>query len=120
MIAVPNNGISGAAGDYCGIVGENRECQDMQENSLFLNKLNDISKQPSKIKLYSIIGQGCQTSQGNGDGVVLAESAKLKNAKLFYVNGTCGGLFGENLHTAILDIEKYPETYELISGVLKE
>ena len=120
MIATPNKGISGAAGDYCGIIGESRECQVMQENSLFMNKLNDISKQPSKIKLYSIIGQGCQIKLGNGDGVVLAENAKLKDAKLFYVNGTCGGLFGENLHTAILDIEKYPETYGIISGILKE
>ncbi|MBI2658872.1 alpha/beta hydrolase [Candidatus Woesearchaeota archaeon] len=120
MIAVPNKGISGAASEYCGIIGENRECIDMQENSLFMNKLNDISKQPSKIKIYSIIGQGCQTSLGNGDGVVLAESAKFKDAKLFYVNGTCGGLFGESLHTEILNIEKYPETYGIISGILKE
>ena len=120
MIAVPNNGISGAASDYCGIIGESRECQDMQENSLFINKLNDPLKQPANSKLYSIIGQGCQMSQDNGDGVVLAESAKLKDAKVFYVNGTCGGLFGENLHTEILNIEKYPEAYGIIKGILKE
>ncbi len=120
MIATPNKGISGAAGDYCGFVGENRECQDMQENSLFINKLNDPLKQPAGIKLYAIIGQGCQTKLGNGDGIVLTENAKLKDAKLYFINGTCGGLFGGNLHTEILDIEKYPETYNILTGILKE
>ncbi|MBI4017190.1 MAG: alpha/beta fold hydrolase, partial [Candidatus Aenigmarchaeota archaeon] len=45
MIGTPNKGISGAVGNYCGFVGESRECQDMQENSLFINKLNDPLKQ---------------------------------------------------------------------------
>ena len=118
MIATPNKGISGAISDYCGFIGENRECQDMQENSLFINKLNDPLKQPNKIKLYSIIGQGCQMKLGNGDGIVLTGNAKLENAELFYVNGTCGGLFGGNLHTEILNIEKYPETYRIVTEVL--
>ncbi|MBI2649889.1 alpha/beta fold hydrolase [Candidatus Woesearchaeota archaeon] len=120
VIATPNKGISGAASDYCGLVGENRECQDMQENSLFINKLNDPLKQPVKARLYAIIGQGCQMGQDNGDGVVLAESAKLKDTNLYYVNGTCGGIFGESLHTEILNIDKYPETYSIIKGILKE
>lgn len=120
MIAVPNNGISGAISDYCGFVGESRECQDMQENSLFINKLNDPLRQPEKAKLYSIIGQGCQMKLGNGDGVVLAENTKLENAKLYFVNGTCSGLFGGNLHTEMLNIEKYPQVYEILAEALKE
>ena len=120
MIATPNNGSSGQISDYCAFVGENRECQDMQENSLFMNKLNDPSKQAAKIRIYSVIGQGCEMKLGDGDGIVLSENAKLQNAELFYVNGTCAGLFGGNLHTEILNIEKYPETYGIVTGILKE
>ncbi|MBI2653292.1 alpha/beta fold hydrolase [Candidatus Woesearchaeota archaeon] len=120
MIATPNKGIAGAISDYCGFLGENRECQDMQENSLFINKLNDPSKQPKKAKLYIIIGRGCQMKLGDGDGVVLAENAKLENAKQYFINGTCGGLFGKNLHMEILDVEKHPETYGIVSEILKE
>ena len=120
MITTPNKGISGAASDYCGFVGENRECQDMQENSLFINKLNDPSKQPAGIKLYAVIGQGCQMRFGDGDGIVLTENAKLKDAKLYSINGTCRGLFGGTLHTEILNIDKYPEIYRIIKGILRE
>ena len=91
----------------------------MQENSLFINKVNDPLKQPAKIKLYSIIGQGCKMKSGNGDGIVLVENAGLANARQSFINGTCG-LFGENLHTEILNIEKYPETYIAIKGILSE
>ncbi len=120
MISTPNKGISGAISDYCGFVGENRECQDMQENSLFLNKLNDESNQPKNAKIYAIVGQGCKMKAGDGDGVVLTENEKLENARIYYVNGSCGGLFGETLHTEVLDIERYPETYKIVKDILKE
>lgn len=121
MMATPNSGITGDISTYCKVVGENRECQDMQENSLFINKLNDPSKQPSKARLYTIIGQGCRMKLGDGDGIVLAENAKLGNAQQYFINGTCEGLFGGNLlHTGILNIEKYPETYRIITEILKE
>jgi len=120
MIATPNKGISSEVSSYCGYVGENRECQDMQENSLFINKLNDPLKQPTKTKLYAIIGQGCQMKSGDGDGVVLSENEKLDNAKLYYVNGTCDSFFGGNLHTEILNIDKYQETYKTIKNILRE
>ena len=120
MIGTPNHGISSPAGSYCGLVGENRECNDMLRNSLFINKLNDPSAQPTNVKIFSIIGQGCTTDSKDGDGVVTTESARLDNAKLFYVNGTCEGLFGGILHTELLDIGKYPQTYEDISEILKE
>lgn len=119
-ISTPNKGIAGAISDYCSLIGENRECQDMQENSLFINKLNDPLKQPVKVKLYSIIGQGCQMKFGDGDGIVSTKNAKLENAKLYFVNGTCGGVFGAVLHTDILDIERYPETYRVVAEILIE
>ncbi|MBI1935005.1 alpha/beta fold hydrolase [Candidatus Woesearchaeota archaeon] len=120
LIATPNKGVSGAARDYCGLIGESRECQDMNENSLFINKLNDPLKQPLNVRLYTIAGQGCLMEEGNGDGIITMENAKLQNAKNYYVNGTCEGLFGENLHTEILNIDAYPETYNAVKEILKE
>ena len=120
LIATPNKGISKDTSDYCSYVGENRECSDMKEDSLFMSKVNDPLRQPSKVKIYAVIGQGCDMQSGDSDGIVSAENAKLENAKLFYVNGTCGGLFGEKLHTEILDINKYPETYRIVKKILKE
>jgi len=120
MIATPNKGVSGAVGDYCGLVGENRECVDMQESSLFMNKLNNPANQPGKIRMYTIIGRGCQMKFGNGDGITTVESASLQNSRAYYINGTCSGLFGEMLHTAILDIDQYPKTYETVREILKE
>ena len=120
MIAAPNHGIMGSAADYCGVVGENRECQDMMKDSLFMNKLNDPSKQPQNAKIYNIIGTGCITEGKDSDGIVFAEDAKLENAGSYFVQGTCSGFFGEKLHTAILNIDKYPETYEIVKRILKE
>ncbi|MBI3026580.1 alpha/beta hydrolase [Candidatus Woesearchaeota archaeon] len=119
MIATPNRGISEAISSYCGIIGESRECKDMQENSLFMNKLNDPSKQPAGIRIYTIIGQGCQTKSGNGDGIVLTENAKMESAVAYFVNGTCDGLFGGALHTEILNINKYPKTYAILTEILE-
>ena len=118
MVATPNKGISGPVGDYCSLVGENRECSEMQENSLFINKLNDPLSQPANIKIYAIIGQGCKMKLGDGDGIALSKNAEMENAEIFKINGTCSSLFGENLHTEILNIDKYPETYSIIKGIL--
>ncbi len=119
-ISTPNKGIEGSINNYCGLIGENKECEDMQENGLFINKLNDPLKQPAKVRLYAIIGQGCQSDLGDGDGVVLSKNAGLENARLYFINGTCSRLFGESLHTEILNIEKYNETYKVINEILKE
>ncbi|MBI2657712.1 alpha/beta fold hydrolase [Candidatus Woesearchaeota archaeon] len=120
LIATPNKGVSGTAGNYCGFIGEGRECRDMLENSLFLNKLNDPLKQPSNVRVYSIIGRGCLTNLEDGDGIATVESAGMKNAESFYVDGTCSGFFGESLHTALLDIDKYNETYRIVADILKK
>ena len=120
MIATPNKGISGNVASYCGFIGENRECQDMLQDSLFINKLNDPSVQPGGVKMHDIIGTGCSTDSTDGDGVVKAENAKLEDSRTYYVNGTCNGLFGGVLHTDILNIDLYPETYRIVKMVLNE
>ena len=117
MITTPNHGLKGYAGDYCGVIGENRECRDMLADSLFINKLNDPLVQPKNSKIYSIVGDGCKMKEGQGDGILLKESAELENAELYYVNGTCEGL--ATLHTDVLDIEMYPETYRLVRDALQ-
>ena len=121
-IGTPNKGIAGDAAGLCPILGESKECTDMQQNSLFLNKLNDPSKQPSNAKIYNIIGRGCLKNEKDGDGVVLSEHASLKGikeSKEFFVNGACSGRLG-SFHTDLIDIEKHNETYKIIKEILKE
>ena len=120
MIATPNGGVSSKTASYCGYVGANIECQDMLQDSLFINKLNDPSNRPGGVKMYDIIGTGCSTDSADGDGIVTAENAKLDNARIDYINGTCGGLFGGVLHTDLLNIELYPKTYRIVKGILNE
>ena len=120
MAATPNKGLVGDVSSYCTLFGENRECDDMEENSLFLNKLNDPSGKPANAKLYMIIGQGCKMDNGDGDGVVLVENARLDNAETYFVNGTCGNLIGNKLHADMLDTDKYPKTYNIITEILSK
>jgi len=118
MVGTPNNGISGKTEDYCGLIGENRECQDMQSNSIFINKLNDPSGQPQNVKMHSIIGVGCAMDNEDGDGVVLSKNAAAENSEQYFINGTCGQF--STLHVDILDVDKYEQTYQIIKEILKE
>ena len=118
MIAAPNKGISGSVSDYCPILGEKKECNDMSKDSIFIKKLNDPLKIPKNAKLFNIVGLGCEMKNGNGDGVVRKEDAELENAENFYVNGNCLKL--EVLHTEILNVDKYTEVYDFIKKALKD
>jgi pimeloyl-ACP methyl ester carboxylesterase len=120
MIGTPNKGVVGRVRDYCPVFGEQKECLDMQEHSLFMNKLNDPSKQPEKAKLYTISGQGCTMDSKEGDGVVLIDHAIMQNAQNYNITGTCGGLFGEVLHTEMLSAAKYPEIVPILKKILIE
>ncbi|MBI4149763.1 hypothetical protein HY491_04920 [Candidatus Woesearchaeota archaeon] len=119
MTGTPNKGIIGRVNDFCPLLGEGLECRDMQEGSLFLNKLNDPAKQPN-IPLYIIAGSGCDMGGRDGDGIVLLDHALIPNARQFIINGTCAGTYGEPLHTAMLDIERYPDVYGIIKDILAE
>ena len=120
LIATPNSGIRESQVYYCSLLGESRECDDMKQNSLFMNKLNDPLNQPGKTRIYSIAGEGCKMPGGTGDGVILSSNALLVNSKAYVINSTCEGIFGSSFHTDLLDIDKYPETYNVISGILNE
>lgn len=116
MVAAPNHGVDGFVVDYCTIFGTEDECDDMNSDSLFLNKLN---KQTSlDIPVYNIIGEGCSWENSDGDGIVKTESAYLPFAKNYYVNGSCSGF--TYFHSEILNIWKYPEVYDLVKKSIEE
>jgi hypothetical protein len=114
MIGAPNNGVSGKVADYCNLKGEKLECRDLNSNSLFLNKLSR-GKKP-KIPVLNIIGSGCLMEKQDGDGIVLVNSAELDGVNNFVINGTCSKL--SYLHTDLLDVDKYPETFNQILSAL--
>ncbi|MFH0978382.1 MAG: hypothetical protein V1837_03710 [Candidatus Woesearchaeota archaeon] len=113
LIATPNLGIEGEIADYCPIVGAQTECEEMNADSLFINKVNQA---PITIPVFNIIGTGCKMPQGNGDGVVLEQNARLKGANNSVVNGTCNGL--EMLHATLLDTDLHPKVYDIIKEAL--
>ncbi len=119
MIATPNQGIASRATELCPLFGEQKECTDMQQGSLFLNKLNDPAKQPKSTELYTIAGVGCVTDKKDGDGVIIVENTRLTSARQFNISGSCGGFLSEPLHTEILNIRKYPELRGILKGILK-
>ena len=117
IIASPNKGISEKVSNYCPVLGEKKECNDMSTESIFIKRLNDPSKIPKNVKIYNIIGEGCDMGGNNGDGVVTKQNAEIGYAENFYINGTCSG--AGLLHTQILDIDRYPEAYNIIKSALK-
>ncbi|MBI4153303.1 alpha/beta fold hydrolase, partial [Candidatus Woesearchaeota archaeon] len=116
MIGTPNHGVAGDVADYCNVLGEDRECKDMNADSLFINKLNS-GKLPG-IPIHNIVGTGCVMQDGQGDGVVLEESAWLDGATNHVVNGECT-TFGK-LHADLLEFEKHPEVFEIVRKSLDE
>ena len=114
LIGVPNNGIDGKILSGCPIFGAEKHCEDMDEKSLFMNKL--IYGNLPKISVKNIIGVGCSMEGENGDGVVKNSSAYLSWANNSYINGTCEGF--DFLHQEMLKPEKYPEVYNLIKDFI--
>ncbi|MEE9525914.1 MAG: alpha/beta hydrolase [Candidatus Woesearchaeota archaeon] len=117
LIGTPNKGISGDVEKYCPVIGEGLECRDMNENSLFLNKLNRAPL--PKLSVFNIIGTGCDMQGEDGDGAVLTKSAMLDGARNFIIDGSCPGRL-DLLHTDLRDIDQYPEVYEILKKALEE
>ncbi len=112
LIAVPNQGIDKDTAKYCALFGESRECQDMETDSLFISKLK--TRQSTNITIYNIIGTDCDTNGFNGDGVVTKDNAYLAYAKNYYISGNCTTT--NPLHVSILNINKYPEVFNIIEN----
>ncbi len=119
FIDTPNLGIIGSIANSCPIFGALSECEDMKAESLLLNKLN--REDLAMPKTYNLIGIGCKMNEGDGDGIVLAKNGLLpesETVKNFYINGTCSGV--SFFHNNILDVNQYPEVFDLIEKALKE
>ncbi|MFH1398836.1 MAG: alpha/beta fold hydrolase [Candidatus Woesearchaeota archaeon] len=115
LIAVPNNGIAGRAMQFCSTIGSDKECQDMANSSIFMQRLNSF--EPG-IDVYTIYGQGCLTDGFDGDGIVSAKDAQLSYATNYATNGSCTDLFKTELHNTLLDPGLNPEVYALIVDIL--
>jgi uncharacterized alpha/beta hydrolase family protein len=115
LIGTPNNGVGKQLTQLCGYVGDNRACNDMNSEGVFMKKL---SSYVPKIPVYTIIGTGCDTWGEDGDGIVQTNSSTLAYADNTYIEGHCDSVIGELLHRALLDPEKYPEAYERIKEII--
>ena len=116
MITSPNKGISSGALKICGLFGAQKECDDMDANSVLINKLN--GQTGFNVPVYNIIGIGCDTYGEDGDGIVTNSSAYLDWAYNYYVNGTCQNREFKYLHTEIIYPDKYPQNYEIVKEIL--
>ena len=116
-IGTPHQGIEGDILRVCALTGEERECNDMNKNSLFMNKLSrsEVPHIPFKI----IYGSGCTMDLGEGDGIVLTKNAQLPGVSSAAIQGQCQGK-GSPLHLDLLDIDRYPEVYTIIIEFLKD
>ncbi|MFH1769976.1 MAG: alpha/beta fold hydrolase [archaeon] len=117
MIGTPNGGVSGRVENICGVFGDKKACEQMSEDNTFLKKLNSHEL---SIPTFTITGIGCDMNGENGDGVVTAESSTLSYAPNTYVSGVCKDTFKTELHSDLLNPDKYPETYELLKELLNK
>ncbi|MBI4151824.1 alpha/beta fold hydrolase [Candidatus Woesearchaeota archaeon] len=114
-IGTPHQGVEGDVAEYCDLVGEQRECNDMNANSVFMNKLK--TGKPPAIPVATIIGTGCEMDGEQGDGIVLEKNGKLEGSKEYLVKGMCSTF--SVLHTQLLDIYTYPGVYDAIKAEIK-
>jgi pimeloyl-ACP methyl ester carboxylesterase len=120
LIGTPNNGVTARTSTLCPVFGEGKECDDMNEGSVFMSKLNDPDNRPSKVRFVTITGHGCKVGEEDGDGVVQTKSVPLSYATNFDVNGTCTDIFGSEFHTEMVNPEKYPGVYAIVTAALQE
>jgi hypothetical protein len=120
LINTPNHGVSGKVKELCSVFGSKKECEDMNEGSIFLARLNN-QKIPETAKIYSIRSVGCPMDNDQiGDGIVTNSSAYLEGAQNFVIKGKCTDSLQTSLHEDVLKPEKYPEMYDLVEKILKE
>ena len=86
----------------------------MTSGSLFLQNLNSPINVPTKVKMITIRGVGCDTSGEDGDGVVQASSVPLDYALNHVVKGTCTDSLGSSLHSNLIDSSIHPEVLDLV------
>jgi len=119
LIGTPNHGIEGSVKKFCRLFGEKKECEDMYADSIFMKKLNAPNNLLENTDVYTISGKGCGTAGKDGDGIVTFESSLVDGAESFVVEGKCEDFFKTELHSDLLNIDKYPDVYEYVLGILR-
>ncbi len=118
LIGTPTKGIDNRMHSFCKLLGYEKECDDMQQNSTIIQTINDPNKKIKTQKIYTIIGIGCPMDNNElGDGIVTKESATIITANNYIINGTCP-IADFPLHNDMLYPEKYPEAYDIIKEIL--
>jgi uncharacterized alpha/beta hydrolase family protein len=116
-INTPYHGISGNVKMLCSVLGSSKECDDMSEGSVFLDRLNSKSVPEN---LYVIRSVGCKMGNTTGDGIVTNESGYLAGAKNYVIHGNCTDSIGVSLHGSAIEPDIHPETFDLLIDILKE
>ncbi len=116
MIGTPNKGIERQVESFCPIAGAQKECSQMSSTSKFINELNNANNKPKNTKSYVIFGEGCNSNRGDGDGVVFVNNTKLPYSLNFGISGDCDNSI---LHSDLLNINKYPEVYQIITNIIQ-
>ncbi|MEK6913556.1 MAG: hypothetical protein AABW47_02690, partial [Nanoarchaeota archaeon] len=118
LVTVPNHGVSDKVKDYCSVLGPKITCDEMNENSTFIYRLNNL---PSEfVSTFNIIGTGCNMGDETGDGIIKNLSQYLPSAINYNVDGICNELNFEFLHEYIIYPNRYPETYTIIDNAIKQ
>lgn len=117
LVTAPNHGVDDKTRDVCALIGPEVSCSELDENSIFMDQLNNAETE--KIPVYNIIGIGCDMGDETGDGVIKNSSQYLENAVNYYFKGACNELNFEFFHEQIIFPERYPEVYNKIYEMLK-
>ncbi|MBI3026617.1 alpha/beta hydrolase [Candidatus Woesearchaeota archaeon] len=124
-IGTPNNGVYDIDGINfaCGLLGQNKECVDLNANNDFIKDLKtyDISK--SNIKVITVAGK-CGTSSKSGyayDNVVRVESVALPGVTNYVVEckDPSKYSFANNFHGELVVSDLNPQVYNYVKEFLK-
>ncbi len=118
LITVPNHGVDDMIRDYCAVIGPEASCNDLDEDSILMNKLNNAPI--DIVPTYNLIGFGCNMGDDTGDGIIKNSSQYLDYATNYYFKGACNELSFEYFHEFIIDSDKYPKVYATIRELLKK
>ena len=118
FVTTPNRGVESRVTGLCNILGPEVVCKDLDEESLFMNKLNNAPTE--KPEIHNIIGIGCSMGDETGDGIIKNSSQYLDNAANYYISGDCDEINLRYLHEEIVNPSKYPKIYDIIKNILKE
>ena len=110
FVGTPHKGVVGQVADLCPVLGEELECRDLTEGSVFMRKL-EIGGLPL-IDVTNIVGSGCEMGKEDGDGVVVRRNAIIQEFDNFIINGSCTGT--NFLHSSMLNLNKHYKTYSII------